>query len=85
MAERMRYDLIGHYTRVPGVSKAAQPFLATRCFEDSLHIAIMAIRGSIRKRPTRPLQGRVRYAGCSKTYAPGRTGLVSLVKSLLLR
>jgi len=38
MAERMGHDVIGHHPLMPGVSKTAQAFIATRCLENSLHV-----------------------------------------------
>src|SRR5262249_34816683 len=38
MTERMGHDVIGHHPLMPGVSKTAQAFIATRCLEDSLHV-----------------------------------------------
>jgi hypothetical protein len=34
MAKRMGHDVVGHHPFVPGESKTAQAFGATRCFED---------------------------------------------------
>src|SRR5262245_53305110 len=38
VAERMGHDVVGHHPLMPGVSKTAQAFIATRCLEDSLHV-----------------------------------------------
>jgi hypothetical protein len=43
MAERMGHDVVCHHPIMPGVSKTAQPFVATRCLEDSLHAPMMTI------------------------------------------
>lgn len=37
MAERMGYHFIGHHPVMPNLRKTAQPFHATRCFENSFH------------------------------------------------
>ena len=47
VAECMGDHVIRHDTVMPGFGKTAQPLVATRCFEDSLHepmIAILACR-----------------------------------------
>jgi len=54
MAKRMGDDVVGHHPFVPGVSKTAQAFVATRCFEDSLHVPMMTILSCLRK-PALPL------------------------------
>lgn len=43
MAERMGHDVVGYHPIMPGVSKTAQSFVATRCVEDSLHSPMMTI------------------------------------------
>jgi hypothetical protein len=43
-------DLVGHYPTMPSAGKTSQAVLATRCFEDRLHISIiMAIVPSLGK------------------------------------
>src|SRR5215468_12379145 len=43
MAKRMGHNVVGHHPIMPGVSKAAKAFAATRCLEDSLHVPMMTI------------------------------------------
>ena len=49
VAERMGHNVIGHDPLMPGGGKTAQAVVATRCFEDSLHVPIMTILLSLFK------------------------------------
>src|SRR5262249_42722497 len=60
--KRMRHDVVGHYPIMPGVSKTAQAFVATRCLENSLHGPMMTILSWLCKTltPARS-QGRAKH------------------------
>jgi hypothetical protein len=49
VAEGMADHVVGHHPTMPGVGKAAQAIIATRCFGDSLHASMMTIVPSLCK------------------------------------
>ena len=61
MAKRMGDNLVGHHSTMPGVGKAAQAVVTTRCLKESLHVLIMTIPPSLcktQKRSGTPNRGR---------------------------
>jgi len=49
VAGDMTDHVVGHHPTMPGVGKAAQAVVGTRCFENSLHASMMTILPSLCK------------------------------------
>ena len=69
MAERMGHDVVGHYAIMPGVSKTAKAFVATRCLKDGLHVPMMTILSRLCKILT-PAASRIATSRGALNMAP---------------